>query len=134
MKSKKYFLSLVLLLSLIVWGLSSQSIKVVQAAVKTAAPTKTTLVKKTAVKKAPVKKAVVKKAVVKKAVVKKAVVKKAPVKKATNGVTWAASGTKQLSRITNPFVRAAYKTKVEKYALGKKIKTITAAVVNGMHE
>ena len=135
---------MILLLGLIAWGLSSQSIKVAQAAVKTATPAKTALIKKTTAKKAPVKKTTAKKAPVKKttakkAPVKKIVAKKAPVKKttakkATGSIIWAASGTKQLSRINNPLVRAAYKVKVEKYALKKRIKTITAAVVNGMHE
>jgi len=71
-------------------------------------------------------------AAVKKAVVKKAVVKKAVVAKVS--VVWAASGKKELARIPNPTVRAAYKAKVEKYAIRKKIKTITGSVVKGMHE
>jgi hypothetical protein len=51
-----------------------------------------------------------------------------------SAVTWAASGTKELTKIKNATVRKAYKTKVEKYALRNKIKTITSAVVKGMHE
>ena len=61
-----------------------------------------------------------------------ATVKKATVVKAS--VTWAASGKKELAKIKNSAVRAAYKTKVEKYAIRKKIKSITSAVVKGMRE
>lgn len=49
-------------------------------------------------------------------------------------VAWAASGRAELNKIKNGTVRSAYKTKVEKYAIRKKIKTITSAVVKGMHE
>jgi|GEM_PF-3717615 hypothetical protein len=64
-------------------------------------------------------------------------VQAAGVKKVTvakSSVTWAASGKSELYKIKNSTVRAAYKTKVEKYAIRKKIKTITSAVVKGMHE
>lgn len=53
---------------------------------------------------------------------------------AATKVVWAASGTKELYKIKNTTVRKAYKTKVEKYALRNKIKTITGSVVKGMHE
>jgi len=66
------------------------------------------------------------------AAAKKTVTKKVVVAKST--VTWAASGKKELAKIPNSTVRAAYKAKVEKYAIRKKIKTITSAVVKGMHE
>lgn len=66
------------------------------------------------------------------AATKKAVVKKAVVTK--SAVTWATSGKTELYKIKNTAVRAAYKTKVEKYAIRKKIKTITGAVVKGMRE
>jgi len=65
------------------------------------------------------------------AVVKATTVKKAATK---SSVVWAASGKAELAKIKNSFVRSAYKTKVEKYAIRKKIKTITSAVVKGMHE
>ena len=51
-----------------------------------------------------------------------------------SSVTWASSGTRELAKIKNSTVRKAYKTKVEKYAIRNKIKTITGAVVKGMHE
>lgn len=134
MKLNKYFLSTILLLGLIIWGLSGQSIKIVQANIKTAVPNKIALIKKPTIKKALVKKTAVKKTPLKKTIAKKLTIKKPPIKRATASIIWTTSGIKQLKRITNPFVRAAYKAKVEKYALGKKIKTITATVVNGMHE
>jgi hypothetical protein len=52
----------------------------------------------------------------------------------TTSVTWAASGRTQLYKIPNTTVRAAYKSKVEKYAIRNNIKIITSAVVQGMHE
>ena len=66
------------------------------------------------------------------AAAKKAVVKKTVVAKTS--VVWAASGKAELYKIKNSTVRAAYRSKVEKYAIRKKIKTITGAVVKGMHE
>lgn len=64
-------------------------------------------------------------------------VQAATVKKVTtqkSSVTWASSGKAELNKIKNKTVRAAYKTKVEKYAIRKKIKTITSSVVKGMRE
>lgn len=64
-------------------------------------------------------------------------VQAAAVKKVTvikSSVAWASSGKAELNKIKNKTVRAAYKTKVEKYAIRKKIKTITSSVVKGMRE
>lgn len=104
MNMKKYLTPSLILLALMSLGLLSNSVLPAQAATK--------IVPKVAVKAAPVKKVVV-------------VVTK---------VTWAASGKQELAKIKNSAVRAAYKTKVEKYATRNKIKSITSAVVKGMRE
>ena len=53
-------------------------------------------------------------------------------------MTWSASGLKKVSNLASfdysTAIRNAYVKKVESYAKRNKIKVITAAVVDGMHE